>query len=104
MLHVAATARFVGCKCLALSLAFVVHRVGVVLCVLVDNSIVWLLFGCFLWSVRAFALICVLALMLARVSHVAAAARFVVRASKCLARSFAFVVCLLRWRGVVCAC
>ena len=36
--HVAAAARFVGCKCLALSFAFVVHCVGVVLCVLVDNA------------------------------------------------------------------
>ena len=38
--HVDAAARFVGSKCLALSLAFVVHCVGVVLCVLVDNAIV----------------------------------------------------------------
>ena len=36
--HVAAAARFVDCKCLALSFAFVVHCVGVVLCVLVDNA------------------------------------------------------------------
>ena len=36
--HVAAAARFVGRKCLALSFAFVVHCVGVVLCVLVDNA------------------------------------------------------------------
>ena len=38
MSHVAAAARFVECKCLALSFAFVVHFVGVVLRVLVDNA------------------------------------------------------------------
>ena len=53
----------------------------------------------FLWSVRAFALIFVLALMLTCVSHVAAAARFV--GCKCLALSFAFVVHCV---GVVLLC
>ena len=38
MSHVAAAARFVASKCLALLFAFVVHRVGVVSCVLVDNA------------------------------------------------------------------
>ena len=39
MSHVAAAARCVARKCLTLSFAFVVHCVGVVLCVLVDNAI-----------------------------------------------------------------
>ena len=49
MSHVAAAARFVGRKCLALSFAFVVHCVDVVLSVhvLADNAIMQLLFGCF---------------------------------------------------------
>ena len=45
MSHVAAAARFVVRKCLALSFAFVVHCVVVVLCVLVDKCnnliVVW---------------------------------------------------------------